>query len=177
MLGDVGRRAQTVDGKPRAWQPNAVTLQVLANTIATDLPSFDAVRLTDAFSTDPFTPLADLEVDDLSPPGAAAYHLLAGDAPSDVDANVAAVTQAMAPLLDGLSPSTAAPGVRTAVYLLHDRNDGFCRSPSRAPSTPRSPNWASRTATPSSASSSTSRCARTWASGRCSPTWRVYMAS
>lgn len=125
MLGDVGRRAQTVDGKPQAWQPNAVTLQVLANTIATDLPSFDAVRLTDAFSTDPFTPLSDLEMDDLSAPGAAAYHLLAGDAPSDVDANVAAVTQAMAPLLDGLSPSTAAPGVRTAVYLLHDRNDGF----------------------------------------------------
>jgi acetyl esterase/lipase len=125
MLGDVGRRAQTVDGKAQAWQPNAVTLQVLANTIATDLPSADAAQLTGAFSTDPFTPLSDLEVDDLSAPGAAAYHLLAGDAPSDVDANVATVTQAMTPLLDGLSPRTAASGVRTVIYLLHDRNDGF----------------------------------------------------
>ena len=125
MLGDVGRRAQTVDGQPRAWQPNAVTLQVLANTIATGLPPADAARLTNAFNTDPFTSLSDLEVDDLSAPGAAAYHLLAGDAPTAVDANVAAVTQAMEPLLAGLSPRTAAPDVRTTVYLLHDRNDGF----------------------------------------------------
>ena len=125
MLRDVGRHAQTVDGKAQAWQPNAVTLQVLANTIATGLPSFDAAQLTNTFDTDPITPLSDLEVNDLSKPGAAAYHLLAGDTPGAADANVATVTQAMAPLLDGLSPSTAAPGVRTAIYLLHDRNDGF----------------------------------------------------
>ncbi|HET9918269.1 MAG TPA: hypothetical protein VFQ30_00410, partial [Ktedonobacteraceae bacterium] len=57
--------------------------------------------------------------------GQAAYHLLEGDEPDKVDANIAALTPQIKTLLQQLSPSSVINQIRAPIYLLHDRNDQF----------------------------------------------------
>lgn len=124
LLRDFGRRALVVDGKSQPWQPNPVPVEVLANTIASTLPPDQGAVLSRTF-TPPFTPLPPSELATLSPGAVAAYHLLAGDDPTQVDANLAALTPQMQALLRQLSPSTVVGQIHTPIYLLHDRNDEY----------------------------------------------------
>jgi dienelactone hydrolase len=124
LLRDFGRRALVVDGKSQPWQPNPVPVQVLANTIASTLPADQAAVLSQTF-TPTVTPLSPAALAALSPGAVAAYHLLAGDDPSHVDANLAALTPQMQALLRALSPSSVVGHIQTPVYLLHDRNDVY----------------------------------------------------
>ncbi|HLL80045.1 MAG TPA: hypothetical protein VKT25_11125, partial [Ktedonobacteraceae bacterium] len=55
----------------------------------------------------------------------AVYHLLRGDEPGRVDANIAALSPPMHALLDALSPSRVIGQIRAPIYLLHDRSDQF----------------------------------------------------
>ena len=70
----------------------------------------------------PFTPQ---DLTQLSPATVATYHLLAGDAPDQVDMNIAALSPAIHSLLDELSPSRVIDQIRAPIYLLHDRSDQF----------------------------------------------------
>ncbi len=124
LLHVFGARAQTVDGVARAWDPNAVPVQVLSHVMADTLPASEGQVLSNAFLL-PITPLPQDQLDQLSPPAQAAYHLLAGDQPSQVDANLAALSPAMKTLLTQLSPSTYLAQIKTPIYLLHDRNDQY----------------------------------------------------
>jgi dienelactone hydrolase len=124
LLRDFGRRALLVDGHVQAWQPQDVPVQVLANTIADTLPPDEGTILANAFAS-PIQPLAADQLARLSPPAQAAYHLLAGDQPLAVDANLEALSPQMEQLLAQLSPKSVLSGIRTPIYLLHDRNDQY----------------------------------------------------
>ncbi len=124
LLTDVGRRALVADGKTQPWNPDAVPLLVLANTIATTLPAQEADTLTSAFANG-VSPLSADQLAQLSPPAQAAYHLLAGDQPDQAAANIAALSPQMHQLLKALSPSSVVQDITAPVYLLHDRSDIF----------------------------------------------------
>jgi dienelactone hydrolase len=124
LLTDVGRRALVADGKTQPWNPDAVPLLVLANTIATTLPAQEADTLTSAFANG-VSPLSADQLAQLSPPAQAAYHLLAGDQPDQAAANITALSPQMHQLLKALSPSSVVQDISAPVYLLHDRSDIF----------------------------------------------------
>lgn len=122
LLRAVGRRALTVNGHVQPWQPNPFPIQVLANVISGTLPSSEGSRLQNAF-----TPggklLTAQDLAQLSPSTVAAYHLLAGDEPNQVDANLAALPSQAHALLDELSVNRVIGQIRVPIYLLHDRSD------------------------------------------------------
>jgi acetyl esterase/lipase len=124
LLGDFGRRGQVVDGMLQPWQPQDVPVQVLSHVIADTLPAAEGQVLSNAFLS-PITPLPDNQVAQLSPPAQAAYHLLEGDQPGRVEANLATLSPQMQNLLTQLSPKTYLTGIRTPIYLLHDREDQY----------------------------------------------------
>jgi hypothetical protein len=103
-------------------RPDAVTIRVLAKTIARTLPAAEGHALVAAFAGG-HTPR--IPEHTLSPPGTAAFHLLAGDAPARVEANLAALSPTMKAQLRELSPSRVVDQMRAPVYLLHDRNDPY----------------------------------------------------
>src|SRR6266516_1496267 len=124
MLHDVGRRALTVDGHVQPWQPQYVPIQVLANVIAPMLPRSEGPRLVNALAPSG-TPLTHDDLAQLSPDTVASYHLLTGDEPEQVDANIAKLSPAIHSLLDELSPSRVIDKIYAPIYLLHDRSDQF----------------------------------------------------
>jgi hypothetical protein len=124
LLADIGRRALIVDGQREAWQPNQVPLHVLANSMAGTLLASEGKELMAAFDTSQPTPLSSAQVAQLSPPAAAAYHLLVGDQRDQVERNIDALSPAMQQLLQQLSPSSVVSQLAAPVYLLHDRFDG-----------------------------------------------------
>lgn len=124
LLRDCGRRALFENGQLHPWTPDPVPLLVLGDAIADTLPPNEASLLRSAdWSKTP--PLDADQVAQLSASAQAAYHLLAGDEPGAVDANLAALSPQMDALLRALSPSAILSQVRTPIYLLHDRNDVF----------------------------------------------------
>jgi hypothetical protein len=86
------------------------------------LPLSEGSRLRDAFAPKG-KPLTAVNLARMSPPSVAAYHLLAGDEPHQVDANIAALSPQMHALLDELSINRVIDKMRAPVYLLHDRSD------------------------------------------------------
>lgn len=125
LLEDFGRRAQEVDGHLQPWTPNPIPIQVLTNVIAGTFTNSDGDVLRGGINSTSGIFLGPTDVASLSPPAQAAYHLLAGDEPSRVDANLDLLSPELKNLLVSLSPSTVAPHIRAPVYLLHDRNDVF----------------------------------------------------
>jgi hypothetical protein len=124
LLADIGRRALLVNGQQEPWQPNQVPLHVLANTIAGTLSPSEGGELEAVFATNHPTPLTTDQVAQLSPPAAAAYHLLAGDQRDQAQRNLDALSPAMRQLLQELSPSSVVGQIGAPIYLLHDRFDG-----------------------------------------------------
>ncbi len=120
LLRAIGQRALT--GHVQPWQPNPFPLQVLANVISGTLPPSEGVRLQSAF-TPGGKPLTAKDLAQLSPSTAAAYHLLAGDEPGQVDANLAALPAQVHALFDELSVNRVIDQIRAPIYLLHDRSD------------------------------------------------------
>ncbi len=124
LLRDVGRRALTVDGRLQPWQPQYVPIQVLANVIAPMLPASEGARLVNALAPGG-TALTPSDLAQLSPDTVASYHLLAGDEPTKVDANIAALSPPIHALLNDLSPARVIDEIHAPIYLLHDRNDQY----------------------------------------------------
>ncbi|HEY7358228.1 MAG TPA: hypothetical protein VH590_17225 [Ktedonobacterales bacterium] len=124
LLRDVGRRAALMDGHIQPWHPQETSLRVLANTFASTLPPPEGATLAKAFAPGG-APLTRTELAQLSPPAAAAYHLLAGDQPEQVEENLAALSPSMRTLSRELSPSTVVSQMHVPIYLLHDRNDAY----------------------------------------------------
>jgi dienelactone hydrolase len=124
LLRDFGRRALDVDGSTQKWTPNPVPVEVLAKTIAPTLPASEGKLLVGALS-EHGKPLSPAQLATLSPSALAAYHLLQGDDPTRVDANIAALSPAMQRDLVALSPSAILGEIRAPIYLLHDRNDTY----------------------------------------------------
>ena len=124
LLRDFGRRALDVDGKLQPWTPNPVPVEALARTIAPTLSASEGKLLVGALK-EGGKPLTAAQLASLSPGALAAYHLLHGDDPAHVDANIAALSPAMQRDLVALSPSAVLGDIRAPIYLLHDRNDTY----------------------------------------------------
>jgi dienelactone hydrolase len=122
LLRAVGRHALTVNGATQPWQPNPFPIQVLANVISSTMPPSEGVRLQQAF-TPPDKPLTTQDLAHFSPSTVAAYHLLAGDEPNQVDANLAALPPQAHTLLNQLSVNRVLNQLHAPIYLLHDRAD------------------------------------------------------
>jgi acetyl esterase/lipase len=123
LLRDMGRRALEADGRLVAWQPDPVPIQALANTIALTLPGPDQSLLYSGFNALNGLSLSPADQARLSPAGQAAYHLLVGDQPDRVAANLAALPPEGHALLASLSPSSVVGQIHAPVYLLHDQSD------------------------------------------------------
>jgi dienelactone hydrolase len=117
VLRDFGRRALEADGALQAWKPNEVPACVLARSIGDTLPPAEAQVLANAFQKEKFTALTANQLAQLSAPAQAAYHLLAGDRPQQVEANLAALSPAMRARLDQLSPRAFYAQVAAPIYL------------------------------------------------------------
>ena len=102
LLRAFGRRALDIDGKQEKWLPNIVPLQTISNIITQDFAQNEQDVISNAVSK--HTPLAANEISKLSPGAQAAYHLLVGDEPERVDANIAALPPAIHVQLAELSP-------------------------------------------------------------------------
>ncbi len=124
LLADVGQRAQVVDGRLKSWTPNPLTLQVLANTIASTLPPDEASLLADPFALGG-QPLTSDQLALLPTSAVSAYHLLQGDQPDRVQANVAALSPDMHALFSSLSPRSVISRIRAPIYLFHDQTDPY----------------------------------------------------
>jgi dienelactone hydrolase len=124
LLQAIGRRSLDIDGHVQPWQPVYFPMQVLADTLAPLLPANDAASLENAFGLGGH-PLTAYQVTQLTPASAAVYHLLDGDEPTRVNANLAELTPDLRALLDGLSPSRVVAEIRAPIYLLHDRSDQY----------------------------------------------------
>ncbi len=125
LLQTIGRRALTENGQTQPWHPVPYPLQVLADTIAPLLPGNDGQTLASAFAPNGSESLDAAKIAQLAPSSAAAYHLLAGDEPTQVNANLAALSPEVRALLLSLSPSRVVDQIRAPIYLLHDRSDQF----------------------------------------------------
>jgi dienelactone hydrolase len=125
LLQAIGRRALIVDGQTQPWHPTDVPIEVLANTIAPYLPGNDASLLTSAFAPGGSGSLSADQLAQLAPGSAAAYHLLAGDQPGQIEANLAALSPDVRALLSRLSPARVVDQIRSPIYLLHDRSDQY----------------------------------------------------
>src|SRR5262249_58206138 len=95
LMGDVGSPELMVNGEFEEWQRSRVPLYVLANTIAGTLRPTDAAKLRAAFDSSHPVPLTPEQVAQLSAPAAAAYHILAGDQPDEVQRNLDAFSPPM----------------------------------------------------------------------------------
>lgn len=124
LLRDFGRRALLVDGKLQSWQPQYVPIHVLSSTIEPLLPAEEGSRLVNALAPGG-TPLSPDELATFSPDTVAVYHVLLGDEPGQVDANIASLSPRIRTLLDTLSPNSVIQDIRAPIYLLHDRSDQF----------------------------------------------------
>lgn len=123
-LRAVGRRTVSFDGKTERWQPVAYSLQVLTNVITRTFAPDEQYRLREAFAPGG-SPLSPAEVARLSPGARAAYSLLSGSEPDNVDANLAALPPDVHAILAQLSPSRVIAEIRAPIFLLHDRYDAF----------------------------------------------------
>ncbi|HET8840867.1 MAG TPA: hypothetical protein VFN35_05335, partial [Ktedonobacteraceae bacterium] len=125
LLTDIGRRSLNVDGASQAWKPVNVPLQVLSNTMARYLPGNDGTVIANSFAHSSDGTLTPAQVARLAPESAAAYHLLAGDQPDRVEANIAALSPAIKAQLASLSATRVVDQLHAPVYLLHDRSDPY----------------------------------------------------
>jgi hypothetical protein len=133
LLRAVGRRALHVDGKLVPWQPNDILHQRARRCRGAHAPHRrcrdhrrePGIRRVGVRcqrqSRQPIRPQPAAR----APGSAATYHLLAGDAPDQVEATIAALPPAQQELLRTLSPSTVVDRIATTVYLLHDTSDQF----------------------------------------------------
>lgn len=124
LLRDFGRRALIVNGHSQPWQPYYVPEQVLSNAMSSTLTSTESKLFQQTFVQNG-RPLDASQQSQLSPSAAAAYHLLEGDEPARVDANLALLSPQMRAKLEQLSPSSVISGVHAPIYLLHDRSDQY----------------------------------------------------
>lgn len=121
LLRTFGSRSMIIDGKTEAWHPIDVPIQVLANMTTQNLSYTEQSSITNALASG--TPLSTSALAQLSPGAQAIYHLLAGDEPGRVDANMSALPADIQAQLAQLSPSRVLAQIQAPIFLLHDRND------------------------------------------------------
>ncbi len=122
LLRTFGRRSIDIDGHSEPWNPDIVPLQVFGNVLTQALSASNRSLIRNALTQNGI-PLTSDEIATLSSPARSIYHLLMGDQPNRIDANIDALPPSILIALQNLSPSALLSRIHAPIFLLHDRND------------------------------------------------------
>ena len=122
LLLQTASRSVLYDGQRTPWQPDQLTMKVLANELAGTLDNPGEAELlvrrySDSHPTDP------MELGGLSSPARRVGRLLEGVEPEEAAALIAALPSGFHEDLSSISPSTYITDVKARLLVMHDRND------------------------------------------------------
>ena len=122
LLLQAASRTVTYEGQRTPWEPDPLTLRVLANELIETVDNApDAELLTRHYlDSRPATPA---ELDALAPPGRTVSRLLEGVQPHEAATLYLTLPLAFREGLAGISPSTHVGDLRARLWVMHDRYD------------------------------------------------------
>ena len=113
-----------LDGSTEPWEPTHDALVWFSQQLINSIEDAETrSSLERAFVSG--EPLAPAEVEALSLPGRMVYEALTNRDPQRAGELFQALPEALMSELARLSPSTTLKGLKTAVYIMHDRNDTY----------------------------------------------------
>ena len=122
LLLQAASRSVEYDGERTPWDPDKLTMRVLANELIETLGDpADVDALTRRYLNN--QALTPEELNALSPAATNVIRLLDGTTPSEAAALYRALPEQFRSDLAGISPSTHVDGIRARLLILHDRND------------------------------------------------------
>jgi acetyl esterase/lipase len=124
LLREVAGRQIEVEGQRVAWEPDQITRYTLARQVIGPLPDGPDREILWRTVLDQ-QPLAPGELERLSPEGRLMLELCTLPAPERVDEILAGLPASSRERLAAISPSRRIAGLKTRLYLLHDRSDSF----------------------------------------------------
>ena len=122
LLLQAASRTVTYEGERTPWEPDPLTLRVLANELIETVDNApDAELLTRHYlDSRPATPA---ELDALAPPGRTVSRLLEGVQPHEAATLYLTLPLVFREGLAGISPSTHVGDLRARLWVMHDRYD------------------------------------------------------
>ena len=122
LLLQAASRSVEYDGERTPWDPDKLTMRVLANELIETLSDpADVEALTRRYLNN--QALTPEELNALSPAATNVTRLLDGTTPSEAAALYRALPEQFRSDLAGISPSNHVDGIRARLLILHDRND------------------------------------------------------
>ena len=122
LLLQAATRSVVYDGETTPWEPDSLTLKVLANELIETLEDpADVDALTRRYLNGEAVSAA--ELDALSPPGRTVMALLDGTTREDAETLYSSLPLAFREDMATVSPSTHVSGIQAKLLVMHDRND------------------------------------------------------
>ena len=122
LLLQAASRSVVYDGQRTPWEPDSLTMRVLANELIETLDDpADAAALRRRYLDG--QPLTAAERDALSPPAGAVSRLLDGATPAEAAALYATLPAGFRADLAAISPSSHVDNLRARLLVMHDRHD------------------------------------------------------
>ncbi len=122
LLLQATSRSVVYDGERTPWEPDSLTIRVLANELIETLEdSADVDLLTRRYMRG--ENLSPEELDTLSPPARTVARMLDGTTPEDAEALYETLPEGFHADLESVSPSAHVEEIRARLLIMHDRND------------------------------------------------------
>ena len=122
LLKQAASRTADYDGRGTPWEPDPLTLKVLANELIETLEDpTDVDTLSRKYLTG--QTVAQAELDSLSPEARTITGLLDGTSPEEAESLYADLPADFREDLTLVSPSTYVPDIQAKLLIMHDRND------------------------------------------------------
>ena len=122
LLKQAASRTADYDGRGTPWEPDPLTLKVLANELIETLEDpTDVDTLSRKYLTG--QTVAQAELDSLSPEARTITGLLDGTSPEEAESLYADLPADFREDLTFVSPSTYVPDIQAKLLIMHDRND------------------------------------------------------
>jgi pimeloyl-ACP methyl ester carboxylesterase len=117
-------RSLAYAGIDEVWEPNPLTLWVIARQLVDTLPDPHDRDVLDRLYLQSDQTARD-DVDSMTPGGRAALGLLDGLSPEEAEAALAQLPPATIARLQGISPARVLDRLTTPLFIMHDRGDHF----------------------------------------------------
>ena len=115
-------RSVEYDGERTPWDPDRLTMKVLANELIETLDDPDDINVLTRRHLD-LEAVSSEELDALSPQGKTVAQLLDGTTPEQAEELYQSLPRQFRADLEGISPSTYVDDIRAKLLIMHDRND------------------------------------------------------
>ena len=127
-LASMAAHAYELDGEEVEWLPSPLARQVFAGFVFESIPDADdRALLTEAYETaivEGERPEPDLELEErLGPAGLAVYRLIVAGSLDEARGAIDALPAPAQEFMDAISPVERLDGLRTDIYLMHERDD------------------------------------------------------